>query len=120
MESEDIEEIMGDPVWNVEDRDRGIMDLKFVYPFILVSWIVSPEPPDLEGDPAFDATLFRGKIFAIKKSSVAGENLAIALHIPSKTGTMHLQVDFLVLKGEGLSCFFISNSFIKMMFIKST
>ena len=27
MESEDIEEIMGDPVWNVEDRDRGIMDL---------------------------------------------------------------------------------------------
>ena len=46
--------------------------------------------------------------------------LAIALHIPSKTGTMHLQVDFLVLKGEGLSCFFISNSFIKMMFIKST
>ena len=28
MESEDMEEIMGDPVWNVEDKERGMIDLK--------------------------------------------------------------------------------------------
>ena len=28
MESEDWEEIMGDPVWKVEDRDLGMMDLE--------------------------------------------------------------------------------------------
>ena len=28
MESEDMDEIIGEPVWNVEDRDRGMIDLK--------------------------------------------------------------------------------------------
>ena len=28
MESEDMEEIMGEPVWKVEDRDLGMMDLE--------------------------------------------------------------------------------------------
>ena len=27
MESDDMEEIIGDPVWKVEDRDLGMMDL---------------------------------------------------------------------------------------------
>ena len=31
MESDDMEDIMGDPVWNVEDKDRGMMDLKRKY-----------------------------------------------------------------------------------------
>ena len=28
MESEDMEDIIGEPVWNVEDKDRGMIDLK--------------------------------------------------------------------------------------------
>ena len=27
MESDDMEDIRGEPVWKVEDRDRGMMDL---------------------------------------------------------------------------------------------
>ena len=28
MESEDMEEIIGEPVWKVEDKDRGMIDLQ--------------------------------------------------------------------------------------------
>ena len=80
--------------------------LKLVYPFILKSGLVSSDELEL----FLLRGLVRGNILEIRDSSDGGENLAMDLQRPRRTGTMHLHVAFLVLNGDGLSCFFISCS----------
>merc|ERR1740129_243042 len=113
MESEDMEDIIGEPVWNVEDKDRGMIDLKLVYPFILISVQVSEAP--VPSDEAVVFLLLFGKILAKRNSSEDRENLDMARQRPSNTGTMPLQTVLRVLNDAGLSCLLSSSSLVRML-----